>query len=95
MWPNKVADGSTKTSTPGIISDQIENDLEEGVYNGSNATTFTLGNDDTKNTASTTNANATSTSNNQTNPTLTSNSSSNTLDEFPILDELDRLAKVS
>ena len=92
MWPNKTADGSAKTTTPGIISDQIENDLEEGVYNSSNAPAFNLGNDDNKNTPI--NANTTSTSNNQTNTTLTTNSSSNSLDEFPILDELDRLAKV-
>ena len=50
MWPNKVADCCTQTSTPGIISDIIENEDEVG------------------------------------------NSSNN--DSFPILDELDRLAKV-
>lgn len=51
MWANKIADGCPQTTTPGIISDSIENDTEEA-------------------------------------------SSSNTNDGFPILDELDRLAKV-
>lgn len=74
MWPNRVADGNTRTSTPGILSDVKELELDE--HNG--ATNGGLGPPTT-----------TSDEQNYNNTTATS------VDEFPILDELDRLAKVS
>jgi hypothetical protein len=68
MWPNKVADGSLKTKTPGILSDSIDFEQDE--------ITSPIGN----------NNNNTESDNNGTNQSL--------IEEFPILDELDRLAKV-
>ena len=67
MWPNKVADGSLKTKTPGILSDSVDFEQDEiggPIINSSN----------------------TDTDNNGSNQAL--------IEEFPILDELDRLAKV-
>ena len=52
MWPNKAGDGNSQTTTPGIMSDTLDNDL------------LSIEND-----------------------LLTS--------DYPILDELDRLAKLS
>jgi hypothetical protein len=69
MWPNKLADGNVKNTTPGILSDAKESELEEA-FNSFNASNFL--NDETSN-----------------------NNSSVTNDEFPILDEIDRLAKVN
>lgn len=62
MWPNKVGDGNTRTTTPGLLSDFKEDELDE--TNGS--------------------------------PGLLNEESTimNTQDEYPMLDELDRLAKV-
>ena len=68
MWPNKVADGSLKTKTPGILSDSIDFEQDE--------ITGPIGNI----------SNNTEGENNGTNQSL--------IEEFPILDELDRLAKV-
>ncbi len=70
MWPSKMADGSTRTTTPGIFSDIKESELEE-------AFGHTNGFDDHHSNMS---------SNSNAKPTI---------DEFPILDELDRLAKMS
>lgn len=65
MWPNRVADGtSSRTTTPGILSDHKELELEEG-----GVVTAAV-------------AEAVTTTTTQ-------------VDEFPILDELDRLAKMS
>jgi phosphatidylinositol 3-kinase len=64
MWPNKMADGSTRTTTPGIFSDIKESELDDAFSHthGSN---------------------------------FDSKASAATVEEFPILDELDRLAKVT
>lgn len=77
MWPNKIADGNTKTSTPGILTDYKENELEESLQGVSTAGKAISVQDN-------------STSGNGTNPTVP-----NINDEFPMLDELDRLAKMS
>lgn len=76
MWPNKTADGNTKTNTPGLIAEFKENELEETTLNNKNVSNFE--------------SNLSNTNNN-----FTNNSTNNATDEFPILDELDRLAKVS
>jgi hypothetical protein len=75
MWPNKVADGNTRTTTPGILSDSKELDLDE--YNS--GTSFGISDDQNNGTNA----------NHQLYPIQTTS-----IDEFPILDELDRLAKV-
>lgn len=74
MWPNRIADGSTRTSTPGIISDFKQNELEDAHSANS----------------STSNKNISQENNNLNNAQLAS-----LTDEFPMLDELDRLAKMS
>jgi hypothetical protein len=76
MWPNKVADGNTKTSTPGILTDYKENELEESLatVNASNKAISVQEN-------SAVNSSSTLA------PSIS--------DEFPMLDELDRLAKMS
>ena len=71
MWPNKVADGSLKTKTPGILSDSIDFEQDE--------ITGPIGNNN--------NNNNTEGDNN--------GNSQNLIEEFPILDELDRLARVN
>lgn len=75
MWPNRIADGNTKTKTPGLLSEHKENELEENGFNSSNTKANFDNEVSSSNTHSTTNT-------------------TNNLDEFPILDELDRLAKV-
>jgi hypothetical protein len=65
MWPNKVADGNWKTSTPGILSDLKETEIDESIG-----------------------------LNNRSGGGLNVDEPSSSLEEFPILDELDRLAKV-
>lgn len=67
LWPNKMADGNTRSTTPGLLSDLRENELEEGGGILKNENIDNLNNE----------------SNNK-----------NINDEFPMLDELDRLAKV-
>lgn len=87
MWPNRIADGGTRTTTPGILSDTREQEIEDAAAS-TNTTNGVVGvpqptsiNVDTSDSLSTT--------------TTTSNPSQTTsIDEFPILDELDRLAKV-
>ena len=71
MWPNKMADGSNRTTTPGILSDNKELELEDGGGGGVVGTAETGI------------------------VPVSSTSSSGAVDEFPILDELDRLAKMS
>ena len=68
-----MADGGTRTTTPGILSDLKESELDD-VYKNLNGANFN--NDD---------------------HIISNDFSSETpkaIDEFPILDELDRLAKV-
>jgi hypothetical protein len=72
MWPNKVADGSLKTKTPGILSDSIDFEQDETTGPIANSNNF--------------NSNA---------DTDTNGSNQTIIEEFPILDELDRLAKVN
>ena len=62
-----MADGNTRSTTPGLLSDLRENELEEGGGILKNENIDNLNNE----------------SNNK-----------NINDEFPMLDELDRLAKV-
>lgn len=69
LWPNKSADGCSKTTTPGVFSDLKESELEEA-FNGAYGVNHLNNNNNNANT-------------------------SNAVDEFPILDELDRLAKMS
>lgn len=78
MWPNKVADGNTKTTTPGLLSDFKEYELEEasGIVNSNSS-----------NISEDQSANSSAIQSNSTNQNIG-------LEEFPILDELDRLAKV-
>jgi phosphatidylinositol 3-kinase len=64
MWQNKMADGNTRSTTPGILSDVKFDDLVD--------IDEKTANDKTK-----------------------KSNSSIIMDEFPILDELDRLAKMS
>lgn len=66
MWPNKVADGNSKSTTPGILSDAKELELEEKMLNQDMNT-----------------------------PNSVTSTTTNGSDEFPILDELDRLARMS
>ena len=66
MWADREADGSSKTTTPGILSDAKESELDEAL-NSLHSSNFDQYNN---------------------------NHQSATNDEFPILDELDRLAKV-
>lgn len=80
MWPNRVADGSTRTTTPGIVSDVKELELEE--HNG-----VLLPASSEEQTGQQ--------SNNNTGSSLHHSASAPVVDEFPILDELDRLAKMS
>ena len=77
MWPNRVADGNTRTSTPGILSDVKDGlaDLQEGVTVSSDEIIMTTSTNSTNSTTTTTVVNG--------------------VEEFPILDELDRLAKVN
>ena len=75
MWPNRIADGNTRTSTPGIITDSKENEFEDSHTNNNTNKNILFQID----------------SNNSKNITQTSNMT----DEFPMLDELDRLAKMS
>ena len=79
MWPNRVADGSTRTTTPGIVSDVKELELEE--HNG---VLLPASSEE-----------QTQQSNNNTGSSLHHSASAPVVDEFPILDELDRLAKMS
>ena len=72
MWPNKVADGSLKTKTPGILSDSIDFEQDETTGPITNNNNFTTNAD-----------------------TDTNGSNQPIIEEFPILDELDRLAKVN
>jgi hypothetical protein len=67
LWPNKMADGNTRSTTPGLLSDLRENELDESGGTLKNEINDNLNNE----------------SNNK-----------NINDEFPMLDELDRLAKV-
>ncbi|CAF0722147.1 unnamed protein product [Brachionus calyciflorus] len=67
MWPNKVGDGNSKTTTPGLLSDQKEFEIEE-----LNGQTQNISLDEPVNSVQTVG-----------------------LEEFPMLDELDRLAKMS
>ena len=87
MWPNRAADGNTRTTTPGFITDFKENEFDD--YSMNNAA-----NSSSKNSS----LNFTShESSNLGNNNSIGNQLSNTTnlpDEFPILDELDRLAKV-
>ncbi len=76
MWPNRTADGNTKTSTPGLLSEFKENELEENLSS-------------TKNQLNPIESVIPSNSTNVNTPT-----NNTALEEFPILDELDRLAKV-
>ena len=78
MWPNRTADGNSKTSTPGLIFEFKENEYEES---GSNA----------KNQLNIIDSSIMSNNNNSHSANLINNNAS---EEFPILDELDRLAKV-
>ena len=89
MWPNRVADGSTRTTTPGILSDNREQEIEDA------AVSSTITNGIVGVPAQPT-VNINETSDSQSTTTLTSSNPSQTtsIDEFPILDELDRLAKV-
>lgn len=80
MWPNRVADGNTRTSTPGILSDMKESDIEE-LHGGSLGNSYAS--DDQL-------INSHSSHHHHHHQSLTGNS----FEEFPILDELDRLAKV-
>lgn len=75
MWPNRIADGSTRTSTPGIISDFKQNELDD-------AHSLSHSNSSNKNIS-------------QENANLNNAQLANLTDEFPMLDELDRLAKMS
>ena len=81
MWPNRVADGNNRTCTPGIVSDFKENEYEESQNSNNNST-------NKNNTATTTENNFSLNNQNQSHL-------SNIADEFPMLDELDRLAKMS
>jgi hypothetical protein len=76
MWPNKMADGCTRTTTPGIFSDVKESELEDAFGHTSNGSNF----DDHHSNSSSSSASA---------------ANKPAIDEFPILDELDRLAKVN
>ena len=76
MWPNKIADGNNKTSTPGILSDNKELEMEESSTNNSN------------------NNSEQQQQNINLNVAPQSAAAAASVDEFPILDELDRLAKV-
>src|SRR5690606_16238992 len=81
MWPNRTENVGTSTTPPGILSDAKETDLNELAYTMLNQTTTT--------TTTSGGANPDEHSNSK------ANSTSNTVEEFPILDELDRLAKMS
>lgn len=76
MWPNRIADGNTRTCTPGIITDSKENEFEDS--HGGNSITN--------------NKNISSQDSNLGN---SNNTQTSLIDEFPMLDELDRLAKMS
>lgn len=88
MWPNRVADGSTRTTTPGILSDVREVEIEEAVNTNGGGVVFSVSSNNDTNESSSTN-NHMNSSSNPFNPSQTTS-----IDEFPILDELDRLAKV-
>ena len=75
MWPNRIADGNTRTSTPGIITDSKENEFEDS-HHGTSNKNISL---QDSNSGSGTNGGQTG----------------SMTDEFPMLDELDRLAKMS
>nr|AWV66648.1 phosphatidylinositol 3-kinase catalytic subunit type 3 [Brachionus plicatilis] len=62
LWPNRVGDGNLKSTTPGLLSDQRELEIEELSQNVDEGINSGQGNG---------------------------------LEEFPMLDELDRLAKLS
>ncbi len=79
MWPNRIADGNTRTSTPGIITDSKENDFEDS-HHGSSISSKNISSQESSSGIS-------NTSSAQTGNLMT--------DEFPMLDELDRLAKMS
>jgi len=80
MWPNRTADGNTKTSTPGLISEFKENEYEESGSNAKNQLNI---------------IDSSIMSNNNNNNSHSANLiNNNASEEFPILDELDRLAKV-
>lgn len=89
MWPNRVADGNTRTTTPGILSDTREQEIEDAAV----STTTTNG---VVGVPAQPTATINEPSDSQSTTTLTSSHPSQTtsIDEFPILDELDRLAKV-
>jgi hypothetical protein len=78
MWPNRTADGNTKSSTPGLLSESKENELEENLSSIKNQL----------------NPIESVIPSNSTNVNTPSNNNT-ALEEFPILDELDRLAKVN
>lgn len=65
MWPNRVGDGNSKSSTPGLLCDQRELEIEEQMASCQNM-------DETTNLGQ-----------------------GKCQEEFPMLDELDRLAKLS
>nr|AWV66672.1 phosphatidylinositol 3-kinase catalytic subunit type 3 isoform X1 [Brachionus koreanus] len=65
LWPNRVGDGNSKSTTPGLLSDQREFEIEEMIDSHQNS-------DEAANLGQ-----------------------ANGLEEFPMLDELDRLAKLS
>lgn len=80
MWPNRTADGNSKTSTPGLISEFKENEYEESGSNAKNQLNI---------------IDSSIMSNNNNNNSHSANLiNNNASEEFPILDELDRLAKV-
>ncbi len=102
LWPNKAADGNTKTTTPGFITDHKENEFDE--YFNSNNKNNNIGISNLSNYSYSFQENTFNSkiNNNTNNNNNIGNSNSNTqlsnttnyMDEFPILDELDRLAKV-
>ncbi len=81
MWPNRMADGNTRTSTPAIITDSKVNEFEDSCYS-SGMPNKNISSQD----GNLVNLNTTGTRIGQ--PV-------NMNDEFPMLDELDRLAKMS
>ncbi len=69
LWPDKMADGNVRSTTPGLLSDVRESEMEDGTISFPNSHEDNILHE-------------------------TKNNVNNVQDEFPILDELDRLAKV-
>ena len=94
LWPNRAADGSSvKTSTPGIVSDLREHEMDERQQH--QIMQQQQQQQQQKNAASLQSATAAISSSASASATTTTQQQQRSPDEFPMLDELDRLAKMS